>query len=162
MTAAHMSDKNAGHYFVGAAAEQAQDAHGLGAIGRLAQNLAVECDEGVGGEHNVIRPPARDCESFAKRVPARRLAQGDLAGDHLTDLGDDDYIIKAGVGQQFSPPWRARGENQLRPTRRLHGVVSLGGGGWTWIGLLEPGMATSLNPDGIAKSESGNGARLTD
>ena len=118
-----VGDKDAGRYFVGTPAEQAEDARGVSAVRRLAQNVAVERDESIRGEHDVIGPNPRDYEAFAKGVPARRLAQRDLGGGHFADFGCDDYVIKACVSQKFSPPGGARSENELQPTRRLHGLV---------------------------------------
>src|SRR5262249_1143429 len=96
-THVQMSDKHRRRHIVGSPTEPAQNPRRFGTICWLAQYLAVERDQGIGSEHDIVRPKARYDKTLPEGVPARCLAQSNLSRDDLPDFRRYDFVLEPGL-----------------------------------------------------------------
>jgi len=100
-----------------AARQARQHRSRLGGVGRLAERLAVERDDGVGAERELARA-RRGARLGERQAEHQRL--GRLPGPRrLVGLGRPHLEVDAEPGQQLAAARRGGGEHQ--PRRRAHG-----------------------------------------
>jgi len=107
------------------AAEEAQDAPGMGAIGPFTDDLMAEADQSVGCKNNSIRVYARDSEPFAEGIPNGRFAQGEGGRRCFHHFWPNDVELEAGFGEKLRTARGTGSKDETRPSRRAHGFFGL-------------------------------------
>ena len=109
---AGLDDRDPAEHLVGATAKRRQAVAGLGLVGRLAEQPAVERDVGVDAEHDRPLPrPLRPGARLAKRVLDHDLRR--VALPELLDVGDEHLELDPERGQDLAATGRGGGEDQV-------------------------------------------------
>src|SRR5690606_28904137 len=112
LAAAGVAQRVAGVHVVDTAREPAQERGVLLRGRRLVDDLAVDHDRRVGGQHQVARPP-RAHHRRLRRGQARHQRLGRLARQHgLVDVGRLQVELQAEAGEELAPTWRCAGQHE--------------------------------------------------
>ena len=115
--AGEVTDKNGRANFVSASTQSPKNFSRVRQVARFADDFALDRDQCIGGEHDVVRPAPRNFEPFAESIPRRQLAQGKIDIELFGAARSDDFKLESGFGQQLAATWRIGSEQQHFPKR---------------------------------------------
>ena len=108
----------AGVHLMGLAAQEAQHAHRVGRILRLAEHLIVERDDRVRPDDHAVL----ECPRHGVRLQTCQrdgvLGRGQPRVERLGDVAGDNLGFNADLAEKVEPPGRARGKNE--GLRQMH------------------------------------------
>ena len=147
------AEADAGEHFVAAPGEQTEHAAGVGGIGGLGEDLAGDCDGGIGGEDD-LAGGGGDGAGLGLGEPAD-VGSGALGFERgLIHIGDADCERDSGVAQNFGAPRRLAGEYEHRyvelpQMKNLGKKLIVAPGSRLNLGAMDAG-----NTHGIEKAEA--------